>query len=204
MLLRPTRRELLQGAATLAAVPFINRAEAWLRQANGIHTFCFMSDTHVGIKRRNLEECRVLMQEMKDTVKPVLCINGGDVVDYGWAPEYDGYREVLAALPAPTYHIPGNHDVRWSPFGLKIFRERVGATYQSFDKFGCHFVLLDSTVPLSHWGHYESEQLRWLEADLKKAGREIPLFVFTHHWVGRDRVMVDNERRLIRLLAPYN
>ncbi len=66
-------------------------------------------------------------------------------------------------MPFKVHEVPGNHDVRWSPHGVKIFRERVGPTYASFDHKGCHFVLLDSTAALSHWGHYESETLRWLE-----------------------------------------
>jgi outer membrane protein assembly factor BamB len=201
---RPSRRDLLKAGAAAGLLPALSKADAFFRQEKGVHTFCFMSDTHVGIKGRNLKECRDLMVEMNEGIKPLFCINGGDVVDYGWKPEYDGYDEVLAGMPFKTHHIPGNHDVRWSPLGLKIFHERVGKPYSSFDNFGCHFILLDSTVPLSHWGHYESEQLRWLENDLKKVGREMPVFVFTHHWVGRDKIMVDNERDLITLIEPYN
>jgi outer membrane protein assembly factor BamB len=103
-----------------------------------------------------------------------------------------------------VHHVPGNHDVRWSPLGPQIFGRYCGEPFRSFAHKGCRFLLLDSSVPLSHWGHYESGQLRWLERELRGTGRETPVFVFTHHWVGRDRVMVDNENELLRVLEPYN
>jgi outer membrane protein assembly factor BamB len=43
-----------------------------------------------------------------------------------------------------------------------------------------------------------------MERELRAAGRDTPVFVFTHHWVGRDRVMVDNENELLRVMEPYN
>ncbi len=145
-----------------------------------------------------------MLEELGKGFTPAFAINGGDVVDYGWKGEYDSYDKVLEGLPWRTYHIPGNHDVRWSPLGLKIFEKRVGKPFRSFDALGCRFVVLDSTIPLSHYGHYESEQLRWLEADLKNVGRDQPVIVATHHWVGRDSVMIDNETALMRVLEPYN
>jgi hypothetical protein len=111
---------------------------------------------------------------------------------------------VIAGVRCPMHHVPGNHDVRWAPRGLQIFSERVGEPFRSFDHKGVHFVLLDSTVPLSHYGHYESAQLRWLERDLKRVGRGRPVLLFTHHWVGRPPVQVDNEGALLRTIEPYD
>jgi outer membrane protein assembly factor BamB len=196
-----TRREVLRAGAALGALPYLPRL-AWPSPQKG-GSFAYFSDSHVSLKR-NVAECRAMLEEMKGAFVPAFAINGGDVVDYGWKGEYDSYDAVLAGLGWKTRHIPGNHDVRWSPLGLKIFGERVGAPYEAFDAFGVRFVLLDSTVPLSHWGHFESEQLRWLERSLKDLGRDAPVVVATHHWVGRDRVMVDNENALMRVLEPYN
>ncbi len=30
------------------------------------------------------------------------------------------------------------------------------------------------------------------------------MFITTHHWVGRDKVMIDNERALLKVIEPYN
>lgn len=194
-----SRRTLLRLGVAAGLTPALR----WL-PAPPSFTFAYFSDTHLGLERRNLDACRTLMVEIADRMRPVLAINGGDVTDYGWAGEYDGYAEVLAGLRFPVHHVPGNHDVRWAPRGLQIFRERVGAPFRSFDHGGCHFVLLDSTVPLSHYGHYESAQLRWLEQDLRRVGRSTPVLLFTHHWVGRPPVMVDNEQKLLRVIEPYD
>jgi outer membrane protein assembly factor BamB len=194
-----SRRDLLKlGLAAGASSAF-----RWL-PAPPSFTFAYFSDTHLGLQGRNFEECRALVREIAEGMRPALAINGGDVTDYGWAGEYDAYARVLEGLPYPVHHVPGNHDVRWAPRGLQIFRERVGAPFRSFDHGGVHFVLLDSTVPLSHWGHYESAQLRWLEGDLRRVGRRTPVLVFTHHWTGRPPEPVDNERALYRVLEPYN
>lgn len=182
----------------MASAPALSR----LARGDGSFTFAFFTDTHVSVGR-NEDECRALMREIAGFA-PALAINGGDVTEYGWAGEYEAYARVASGLPYAIHHVPGNHDVRWSPLGMQIFRRALGEPHRAFTHQGVRFVLLDSSVPLSHWGHYESAQLRWLEADLRRVGRDAPVLVFTHHWVGRDRVMVDNEDALLRVLEPYN
>jgi outer membrane protein assembly factor BamB len=196
-----TRRDFLRTAAAAALAPAL---PAWgpVPRVRPF-SFAFFSDTHVALSR-NAHECRALLREMGGTIRPAFAINGGDVTDYGWTGEYDSYRWVLHGTRFPVHHVPGNHDVRWSPLGMQVYTRYLGPPYRAFSHGGCRFVLLDTSVPLSHWGHYESAQLRWLEADLRSTGRETPVFVFTHHWVGRDRVMVDNEEALRRVLEPYN
>lgn len=197
-----SRRDLLLAGGAMALVPAAARAERRL-QAPGSFSFAFFSDTHCSI-RTNLAENAAMFEEMRG-LAPDFVINGGDVTDYGWTSEYEKYWGLIKDLPFKVHHVPGNHDVRWSPLGPKAYREGTrDPMYSSFDHKGVHFALLDSTVPLSHYGHFESEMLRWLEADLRKVGRETPVFIVTHHWVGRDTVMVDNEAALLKIIAPYN
>ena len=191
-----SRRDFLKvGAAAALAPAFARPPRAF--------SFSFFSDTYVALGR-NERECRAMVEEIARGIRPDFAVNGGDVTDYGWQGEYEGYARVLAGMDFPVHHVPGNHDVRWSPLGPQIFGRYCGEPFRSFAHKGCRFLLLDSSVPLSHWGHYESGQLRWVERELRATGRETPVFVFTHHWVGRDRVMVDNENELLRLLEPYN
>jgi outer membrane protein assembly factor BamB len=197
-----TRRDILKSGAAASMAPLAKYASALPSLAPPSFSFAFFSDTHVSIKR-NVEECRSMLQEMKDLPFD-FAVNGGDVTEAGWGVEVDSYVPLLKEVPFKIHHIPGNHDVRWSPLGPKIFEEQLGPMHSSFGHKGLHFVLLDSSVPLEHWGHFESEQLRWLEEDLKKVGRETPVMVFTHHWIGREGVMADNEEELLRVLEPYN
>ena len=192
-----SRRDLLLAGAGTALHPLLR-----LAPEDGF-AFAFFSDTHVGLKS-NLEENRRMLAEIA-AWRPDFAVNGGDVTDYGWAEEYRNYRALIDGLGFPVHHNPGNHDVRWSPLGPKAFKEGTkGPMYSSFDHKGCHFAILDSTVPLSHYGHFEAEMLRWLERDLEKVGRQAPVFVFTHHWVGRERLVTDNEHALMRVVEPYN
>lgn len=193
-----TRRELLKLGLAAGLTP----AARWAPTAPGPWSFAFWSDSHVQ-RERNGPVCRALVTEIAERIRPAFAVNGGDVTEFGWAAEYDRYARVLAGLPFPVHHVPGNHDVRWAPRGLQIFRERLGPPHRSFRHRGCHFALLDSTVPLSHWGHLESAQLRWLAGELRRVGRQIPVFLFTHHWVGRPNG-VDNERALWNVIEPFN
>ncbi|RYG33269.1 hypothetical protein EON81_18580 [bacterium] len=191
-----SRRDLLVAGAAVASRPL------WALE-KGSFEFAFFSDTHVGLKA-NIEQNRAMLAEITAR-KPAFAINGGDVTDYGWRGEYANYRKLIEPLPYRIRHVAGNHDVRWSPLGPKAFKEGThDPLYQAFTHEGCRFYLLDSTVPLSHYGHFEAEMLRWLAADLKRVGPETPVFVFTHHWIGRDRIMVDNEEKLLAILEPYN
>jgi len=196
-----SRRDLLKAGAAAGLAPLSRYANA-LAPPDESFAFTFFSDSHVSLNR-NVEECRSMFAEMR-TLAPAFAINGGDVTEAGWAAELDVYLPLIKDLPFKVHHIPGNHDVRWSPLGPKIFEERVDKMHSSFTHQGVHFLLLDSTVPLEHWGHYETSQLKWAESDLKKAGRDTPVVVFTHHWCGRDQIMVDNEEELRKVLEPYN
>jgi outer membrane protein assembly factor BamB len=46
--------------------------------------------------------------------------------------------------------------------------------------------------------------LDWLKADLEKTGRDKPVIIGFHHWIGRESVQIDNEQALLDLVAPYN
>ncbi len=195
-----SRREVLV-SATLA--PFGISAAHGLQSEGDSTEIVFFSDTHVSIAR-NITENREMLTKIEAFCTPEIVINGGDVTDYGWAEEYDEYDALLKTFPWPVVNTMGNHDVRWSPKGEKIFRERLGPPYQRIEGTHATVFVLDSTVPLSHWGHYSSVQLKWLATELEKIGTERPVILATHHWVGRDSVMIDNEESLRQILKPYN
>jgi len=199
-----SRRDLIKAGAAVAVTPLSHHGLDFLsvRPVESF-SFAFFSDSHVGLKN-DIPQDTEMLQEM--AAHPVeFAINGGDITDYGWTGEYANYRELLKLVPFKVYAVPGNHDVRWSPLGPKAFKEGTDSPmYQSFEYKGCHFVVLNSTVPLSHYGHFESAMLRWLETDLKRVGKNTPVFIAFHHWVGRDGYQVDNEADLLRIIEPYN
>jgi outer membrane protein assembly factor BamB len=191
-----TRRELFKLGFAMWVAPRLPRApgEAW--------SFVVFSDTHFGVGD-NLALNRTMLQEIA-TLQPELVLNAGDVTERGWAEEYDDVDRAFAGLSLPVHMAPGNHDVRWAPLGLQIFADRVGPPQRVFEHRGCVFAQLDSTVPLSHWGHIGGPQRRWLEGELARFDSSTPLFVFLHHPPGRTPAAVDDDGALGDLLARFN
>lgn len=198
-----SRRDFLLTSAAVTVSTGLSRYLPSLAPKIEPFAFCFCSDTHVGLKS-NLKEDAAMFGEMA-AQKPDFIVNGGDVTDYGWRGEYDNYRAIVDPLKIPVHEIAGNHDVRWSPLGPVAFQEGTDSPmHTSFTHKGVHFVLLDSTIPLSHYGHFEAAQLRGLDGDLKSLPKGTPVLVFTHHWIGREGIMVDNEEALLAVLKPHN
>jgi outer membrane protein assembly factor BamB len=202
-----SRRDVLAGGLALGGAVSLglpaSAESAAPRLAPDPNKFIWFSDTHVSLGR-NGKECLEMVKEISGILTPAFIVNGGDVTDYGWNAEVDDYQAVLKACPAPVRHVPGNHDVRWSPMGPALFKRRLGGTHSALDWGPVRVLLLDTTVPLSHWGTFSRTQLDWLESELKKVGREAPVILGMHHWVGRDKPVTDNEEALRRLVEPYN
>jgi outer membrane protein assembly factor BamB len=190
-----TRRELIRLGALGLALPYLPR----VREAPW--SFVVFSDTHFGVGN-NLSLNRAMLEEVA-ALQPSLALNAGDVTELGWAGEYDDMDRAFAGLGLDVYHAPGNHEVRWAPLGLQIFRERCGPPHRVFEHGGCVFAQLDSTVPLSHWGHVGGPQRRWLEGELSRYG-DAPVFVFLHHPPGRTPSSLDDEDALADVLARFN
>jgi outer membrane protein assembly factor BamB len=166
--------------------------------------FIHITDTHL-TALGNIEPLKKLVADIQAMPeKPAFVVDTGDVTEAGKPEEYARFQEGTAGLSVPFYCAPGNHDTRWGPLGKEAFTNAFKKLYQSFDVGGVHFVVLDSTVLLEHWGHFDSAQMKWLAADLKKMKKETPVVLFFHHWLGREKAMIDNEEALLRLIAPYN
>jgi outer membrane protein assembly factor BamB len=168
-------------------------------------TFVHISDPHVGSGKNAEKDSELFREISKLNPRPAFVAGTGDLCEIGTPAQYKAYREILSSLAVPSYQAPGNHDVRWNPLGKEGFSKGSGQPmYQSWSYGGIHFVLLDSTTLLQHWGHFDSDMLAWLKADLKKWGTEKPVIIGFHHWIGRESVQVDNEQELLDLVEPYN
>lgn len=179
-------------------------ASTCAQQGPGPMTFIHITDTHLTASA-NTEPLADLVQRVNAMAPlPAFVVDTGDVTEAGRPEEFERFLQAMKPLAVPFYCAPGNHDVRWNPLGKEGFAKAFGKLTQSFDAGGCHFVVLDSTVVLEHWGHFDKVELDWLEKDLKKIRRGTPVFLFFHHPVGRQPRQIDNEEDLLRLIAPYN
>ena len=168
-------------------------------------TFIHVSDIHVGAGK-NAETDAALLKEISALdPKPAFVAGTGDLCETGTPAQYKTYREIAGDLTLKSYQAPGNHDVRWNPLGKEGFVKGSGQPmYQSWSYGGLHFVLLDSTTLLQHWGHFDADELTWLKDDLEKWGTEKPIVIGFHHPIGSHGDSVDNEQDLLDLVAPYN
>lgn len=175
-------------------------------------SFIHTTDTHIGAgDNSNLDA--VMFREIRDLEsKPVFILNTGDVTESGLETEFAAYKKVRdenLGTAIAVYDAPGNHDARWNPLGKEGFTRGLGEPlYRSWDQENVHFVALDSTVLLQHWGHFDQEQLDWLAKDLAKNGRQRPVVLGFHHFFLRDTnggpQQVDNYAALMKVIAPYN
>ncbi len=200
------RLMIIANACVLAAVTLSARAQ---KQPDSF-SFLDITDTHQ-TATGSVEPLRRLVSEAASAGSPpAFIVDTGDITEAGQAAEYDKFKSAIEPLTAAKigfYAVPGNHDVRWSAAGKEDFAHAFGKLYQSFDYGGAHFILLDSTVALEHWGHFDKAELDWLEKDLKRVRQDAPIFVFMHHSIGRDGPttrFIDNEYDLVRRLIGHN
>jgi outer membrane protein assembly factor BamB len=169
-------------------------------------TFIHCSDIHVGAGENARTDAALLTEIAQLNPKPAFVVATGDICENGTDSQYKVYRDILKNLgDVKMYAAPGNHDIRWNPRGKEGYtRGTDSPLYRSWDYENVHFVTLDSTVLLEHWGHISREQLDWLARDLEKVGPDKPVIIGFHHWIGREVVQVDNDQALLDLVKPYN
>jgi 3',5'-cyclic AMP phosphodiesterase CpdA len=161
--------------------------------------FVFFTDVHLQPELHGIEGSERCFRQIA-ALKPVFALCGGDLVfDANKVPAerakslYDLYSKTEHLLDLPLHHTIGNHDI----FGLgdgkptpstensgkKMYEDRFGPTYSSFDQGGYHFVMLDSvflTADQDWEGRVSQQQLAWLAADLARVGPKVPVIITTH------------------------
>jgi 3',5'-cyclic AMP phosphodiesterase CpdA len=153
--------------------------------------FLQISDTHIGFnKEANPDVAGTLKQTIALAngmpVRPALIIHTGDITHLSKPEEFDAARQLLGTLKVSELHtVPGEHDVTDGP-GTEYFA-RFGAAsggkgYYSFDHSGLHFIALINVMSFKPGGlgALGTDQLEWLEADLKGRSASTPIVVFAH------------------------
>jgi 3',5'-cyclic AMP phosphodiesterase CpdA len=106
----------------------------------------------------------------------------GDLVDDGRVASYEHLRDLVTALPAPLWILPGNHDDRTSLRAAFPGRAELGTSgvVQFVIDGPLRVVALDSSRPGEDGGRLDGEQLAWLDATLG-AAPTTPTIVALHH-----------------------
>ncbi len=198
-----SRREflaLLGAAGVSAAVSPSLFAASGSPVAGEPFTFLFYTDAHLQPELDGVIGTGMAFKKGRG-IKADFAINGGDhVFDALGVPKqrslmlFDMYDKAQQDLGLKFYHTIGNHDVcgvypasgvgEDDPlYGKKLFEERFGKLYYSFDHKGHHFIVLDSIgiTPDHHYeGRIDAAQLQWLAADLAALPAGTPVIVSVH------------------------
>jgi 3',5'-cyclic-AMP phosphodiesterase len=168
--------------------------------APGSFDFVFFTDTHIEPELDAGHGCDMCFRKIAG-LQADFAIMGGDHVydaqgvDGRRAKQvFDLYKKTQQVLQMPLYHTIGNHDVfgiltnsgvapNDPAYGKKMYEDRIGHTYYSFDRNGWHFVVLDSIQPTEDrlWeARVDEKQLAWLKDDLGRVGPKVPVMGVIH------------------------
>ncbi len=177
----------LLGSALLPA-----RAGAEGMMKKGSFSFVQISDSHIGFNKEGintdvagtLKEAIARINALPEP--PDFVLHTGDLTHLAEADEFDTLDQLLKSVKTQQiFYVPGEHDVTGD--NGKLYLERFGKNtkgqgWHSFDFNGVHFVGLVNVVDIQQngLGALGSDQLEWLEDDLKDRPSDTPIVVFAH------------------------
>jgi outer membrane protein assembly factor BamB len=166
-------------------------------------TFVHISDTHIPGKGHSAFLMQCLNDAKKNWPEAEFVINTGDVTEFGYVEEFTSYTEVIARSPIKVYQVMGNHDARWSENGKENFKKYCGPTFVQFDHNGMRFFLMDVSMLIEQYGHFDGQQIKMLEAGLKDMPHDMPAALAMHHPPLSDGHYIDNEYEFTELLRAH-
>lgn len=202
-------------------------------------SFVFITDIHIQTERNAVEGFKKAIDEINKS-KPDFVITGGDLIYDALGVSFERadslfnlYNETIKFLDAPVYNTIGNHEIfgwyeksgvsRDHPeFGKKMFENRIGKTYYSFEHKGIKFFILDSIEEVSeggkYYGYINDEQIEWLETELKATDKATPIVISTHipfitsfsqikggsQKENERGLVVENSKEVLDLFLSYN
>jgi len=157
--------------------------------AVGDFSFVQISDSHIGFTGAANPDVTGTFARSIDLVnglaaRPDFVVHTGDLTHFSTPEQFDQVRGMLAKLKTgQVLTIPGEHDST-DDAGQK-YRQFFGAGSQgdgwySFDHRGVHVVALVNTINLQKLGHLGTDQLSWLERDLRPVPTTTPVVVLSH------------------------
>jgi Icc protein len=163
-------------------------------------SFAFISDVHLQPENNAVQGFLKAIDTLNE-LKPDFVINGGDLImdalrqRYGRADSlYNLYMETAKSLKMPVYNTIGNHDIYGiykssgadtnnPDYGEKMFENRFGKSYYSFDHKGWKFMILNSVEDAgndSYVGLIDRKQADWIKEEVQKTDPATPIVISTH------------------------
>jgi len=203
-----------------------------------LFSFVFMTDIHLQPEKNAVEGFNQAIDTV-NKLNPDFVITGGDLVmdvlgqDFERSEMlYNLYKKSQQRFTMPVYNTMGNHEIfgiyeksevknDHAEYGEKMFENRIGERYYSFDHKGWHFMILDGiedTGESSYIGQIDSIQMEWIKNDLNKLDTETPVVVSVHIPFitvvtqlekgslepNRKTTVITNAKEVLELFEPYN
>ena len=157
----------------------------------GDFSFVQISDSHIGFnKPANPDVLGTLQAAISKInampVEPSFILHTGDLSHLAQADEFDTLDQSLkSAKTGKIFYVPGEHDVlndNGKQYLQRYGKETKGNGWYSFDFNGVHFIGLVNVVDTAEGGLgvLGTEQLEWLENDVKGLSASTPIVVFAH------------------------
>ncbi len=163
-------------------------------------SFAFLTDIHVQPERNAVAGYKQAISVVNE-LKPDFVITGGDLImdalgtSYGRADSlYKLYNDIQEDYAMPVYNTLGNHEIygiyersgadkNHPEYGEKMYEQRIGPGYYSFDHEGWKFFILNS-VEDNKKGRYigmvDDAQMEWIQSELQNTDPSMPLVISTH------------------------
>ena len=127
----------------------------------------------------------------------------GDLTDNGDRLCMERVKSCLDLLKAPYHVVLGNHETKWSESGCTAFADIYGGERFEFMHKGFLFLGFNSG-PLMRmaYGHVVPQDIRWMIAEMEKAGKDTPVILVTHYPMLEGDV--DNWYDVTDAVRPYN
>lgn len=159
------------------------------KAAEGELRFVQISDSHMGFSKPANPDVAATLQTAIDRINalpeaPEFLIHTGDLTHSSKPEEFDLLDQMLKRVKAQqVFFVPGEHDT--SVDDGRQYLERYGKAakgrgWYSFTHKDIHFAGLSNVAVQEGMGKLGSDQLEWLEADLKGQPSSRPIVVFAH------------------------
>jgi len=157
----------------------------------GDFSFVQISDSHIGFnKAANPDVVGTLQAAISKInaleVQPSFIIHTGDLSHLSKPSEFDTLEQVLKGIRTDKiFFVPGEHDFladNGAEYLKRFGKGTKGTGWYSFNTHGTHFIGLVNVANLKAGGLGDlgSEQLEWLEDDLRGIASSTPIVVFAH------------------------
>ena len=154
-------------------------------------SFIQISDSHIGFNKEANPDVTATLQVAVDRINsseaaPDFLLHTGDISQLSKPSEFDTAQQVLKGAKAGrVFYVPGEHDVLTDDgkqYLERFGQDTKGKGWYSFDHKGAHFIGLVNVLDLKAGGlgFLGSDQLEWLEADVKHLKSSTPIIVFAH------------------------